>query len=128
MSTHDPFANAGGERRWTKEDDEVATSMKAKGRSTAVIAHALRRTSVAVRSRMRYLSLTDEQRTREWRAKEARRDAVVPTRIAHIHERAPTIPPEVIEERNQRYLAARSLTAILMGDPPRGYSALERRA
>lgn len=37
------------------------------------------------------------------------------------------VPPEVIEDRNRRLMADRDLTAALMGDPPRGYSALERR-
>lgn len=35
--------------------------------------------------------------------------------------------PEMIEEAQQRYLAPRSLTSSFFGDPPKGWSALDRR-
>jgi hypothetical protein len=61
------------------------------------------------------------------RKKRARR--FTPTRY---QKRAPSkddsIPSEVIEAAVRRATAPRSLTAILMGDPPAGFSALERRA
>lgn len=37
-------------------------------------------------------------------------------------------PAEVLAERDARALAPRSLSALLLGDPPRGYSALDRRS
>lgn len=35
--------------------------------------------------------------------------------------------PEMIAEAEQRYLAPRSITSMLLGDPPVGWSALDRR-
>jgi hypothetical protein len=43
-------------------------------------------------------------------------------------EAAPIIPPTVIEEAVKRMAAPRDLTGVICGDPPKGYSALERRA
>lgn len=40
---------------------------------------------------------------------------------------AVTIPPEVLEDRVRRLTAPRSITALLMGDPCPGKSALDRR-
>jgi len=37
------------------------------------------------------------------------------------------VPDEVIEERARRQIAPRDLTGVLMGDPPKGFSALEGR-
>ena len=38
------------------------------------------------------------------------------------------IPPEVIEEAVKRLSAPRDVTQAICGDPPKGFSALERRA
>lgn len=124
---HNPYANAGGQRRWKKEEDQKATSMAATGNTAGEIADATRRTIGAVKSRLRYLGLSNERRLAESRLREASRKPVIRMKIAHLYERAPVVPPEVTEDRNQRGRAARDLTGVLMGDPPRGYSALERR-
>jgi hypothetical protein len=41
--------------------------------------------------------------------------------------RAPEIPEAVIVERVQRATAARTLTGFVFGDPPLGFSALDKR-
>lgn len=38
------------------------------------------------------------------------------------------VPHDVMAEREKRLMAPRSLTASICGDPPEGYSALERRS
>lgn len=43
-------------------------------------------------------------------------------------EASPVVPPQVIHEAVQRMTAPRDLTGVICGDPPKGFSALERRA
>lgn len=114
---HNPYWNAGGERRWAKEEDSTLLAMIKEGERYVDIAKRLRRTHPSVKSRIRFLRQTDEQRKAHRRQKTLCQPPVIRMKIEHLYERAPTIPPEVIEERNQRHLAPRSLTAILMGDP-----------
>lgn len=45
----------------------------------------------------------------------------------HRTEPRPDVPNHVIEDAIRRQKAARSITALICGDPPLGYSALDRR-
>jgi hypothetical protein len=45
----------------------------------------------------------------------------------HIAESKPVAPQSVLFERERAMLAPRSLTATLLGDPPAGRSALDKR-
>lgn len=119
MTLHDPHANKHpfGGRPWTAEEHARLDELIRAGFTYSEIADDIRRTKHAVKSMVNSLKQTAEQKEERRRRENQTRQPVIRMRIEHVHERAPTIPPEVIEDRNQRYLAPRSLTAILMGDP-----------
>ncbi len=95
------------------------------------IAAVLGRTLRSVRHRIEYVTMTPERREEvKERVNASRRErdkTASPLPGADRVAARPTIPPEVIDDRNRRLMAARDLTAMLMGDPPQGYSALGRR-
>lgn len=113
---------------WTAEEDATLREMTMAGNNYQEVADAMPgRTYAAVKCRMRYVNLTKEQFAEANRKKRARR--VTPAHYRKWDEIKHTVaPPEVIEDARQRAMAPRSLTAILMGDPAPGQSALERRA
>lgn len=135
MSDHNPYANAHpvGGAKWSDSEDTKMKEMLAAGAQRQEIADALPGRSLhAVKSHMRYLKtpwavLAEEnrvQRLKRERPKYERR-----THRNHVlsEESRIVVPPEVIEERNQRCMAPQTLTGWRMGDPPVGFSALERR-
>lgn len=46
-------------------------------------------------------------------------------RLRRTHAKGPSV--EAVEDRNKRMLAPRDLTSQFFGDPPKGYSALDRK-
>ena len=107
--THNPFANAHpvGGRPWTNEEDATVARMLQEGFRLQQAADAIGRTLYAVQSRLRFLN-----NDRPKRARKTGRNHVCSESVNVI------IPPEVEADRARRYMAPRSLTAILMGDPP----------
>src|SRR6185369_10689312 len=102
--------------KWSPRDDAVAASMKAAGSDFRAIGAALGRTRAATKSRMRWLSLTPEQRQKEARASHA--DRAAPARRSLRQRMKPTatvqsIPPEVLRSATRRLLAERSITAMI---------------
>lgn len=65
----------------------------------------------------RYIQKTTKKQRKEHQCKRRSRQAVV---ISNAPNR------KMIEDAKQRLIAVRSLTAIICGDPPPGYSALDR--
>ena len=113
-------------KRWTPEEDATLCAMTIAGFRYDEIAEALPgRTYAGVKDRLRFVNLSAEDRAEGNRKKRARR--VVPV---HYQKSTPKVevPPEVFVDRERRAMAARDLTGAFFGDPPRGYSALERRA
>lgn len=98
----------GRERKngWSKEDFELALSLKSKGYTCKQIGRRVGRTACAVHTKLQ------------------RRDY---TSVVHEVELV-DIPEFVLAEREHRLsLPYRDLTASLLGDPVKGYSALDRR-
>ena len=112
---------------WTPEEDAVLCEMTIAGQNYDEIAAALPgRTYAGVKCRLRYVNLSAEDRKEANRRKRAR--VVVPARYQERVPKAVEVPPEVFVDRDRRAMAPRDLTGAFFGDPPRGYSALERRA
>lgn len=122
---------------WTAE--EIATALsrfnnRPDGISRRDIARELApelgRTFNAVNGKLHKLTMTPEQKAR-WRLTENKRyrDRVPAYRSKTELEILASRPPcEVLQEHSTRCQApVRDLTAALCGDPPVGYSALERR-
>lgn len=117
-------------RPWTSEEDSAALAMRRDGMRPPAIGEVLQRAGGAVSSRLRYLALTPAERLQKNRAKRdsrpSRAQAVARMRVMPSNNKL--VPAAVLEERERRLLEPRSLSAILMGDPPLSRSALGRRA
>lgn len=117
---------------WTPEEDAVLRQMKAQGAAFRKIAAEVGRTWCSTVHRWRLLNIKDEEResrsarARTYRAERRRRDSGYKERGADI-VRPLVVPDEVFVERNERLSTPRSLTGAICGDPPPGYSALDRR-
>jgi hypothetical protein len=97
-------------RAWTKEDDALLRQWKAEGASNVWIGTKLGRGENAVRAHWSDLNRSDRMRS----PLSARR-----------HD--PRVPDHVWAERDARMSAPISIGGFVLGDPPRGHSALERR-
>lgn len=118
---------------WSSAEVEMLLRLKAEGYTDAAIAVELGRSTKGVVGKLEYIGLNPLQR-------EERRQALRRRRIAEgiqskrLHPNGQIIASsrpdqERVAERNARYAAPhRDLTAAFFGDPPVGFSALERRA
>jgi hypothetical protein len=117
-------------RKWTDEETtQLLDLMKTHGRNFKVIGHILKRTPQSCEHRWRWTLLTLEQvqeraamdRIRQWemRAKYKARQGQVPMKVE--------VPEDVLAERNTRLSAPRTVSAFVLGDPPAGFSALDRK-
>lgn len=125
--THNPHASAYpvGGVPWSAEEDATLIASKTAGLQYYQIADQLpKRTVAAVKCRYRQIGLTPEVRAAL--ALKKSKPSIRATRIQYAV--APAVPPAVLRDRDCRLTARKSLTAIICGDPPAGYSALERRS
>jgi len=84
-----------GSRPWTAKETEVARKLLRENASDATIRATIGRTKFACYDRLKRLG----------------QPFTAPVRPQI------TIPDHVLEDRNRRYMVARDLTAVLMGDP-----------
>jgi hypothetical protein len=109
-------------RRWTDEETQRARSMKAAGAHDRQIAEALGRTIGSVKSRLEWITMSDErrekvrQRIREYRGEGS------PTTVLPFHRP----PAHVLEERDAAASLELTANMIVLGDPPPGRSMLDR--
>jgi hypothetical protein len=98
---------------WSADELEQLVNLRRQaGLDWSEIAIRLDRTESGVKSKMKYI---------QYEAERSAKQPSVP------FEREP-IPDSVLIDRARRLAAsARDLTASICGDPPRGYSALDRR-
>lgn len=115
-------------RRWTDEEWQRAKSLLDSGYTQDAVAGIIGRTSQQIASKKQWESLSSDRRERKALQKRQRRAEYIPSTSVRLHVADyMTIPECVIEERNARAVAAKSLTGWVFGDPPIGYSALDRR-
>lgn len=119
-------------RPWKSDELKRAVEMRESGLLLSEIASLIGRTEKAVRHKLGYATFTPEQlKQRAARAKEYRALCGLGGRVhSNGWDKVGTRPTEdMLQERNARLaLQPRDLTAAFFGDPPVGYSALERRA
>lgn len=122
--------------RWTDYDRARLLEMKAKGMFFADIGKRLGRTKNAVAEQWRWLSKGEEWRAaRRVQTAEYRRKWGMVYRREYIDRTEATIIASAINRPSSELMAAawakstapQTLTGALMGDPPLGYSALDRR-
>jgi hypothetical protein len=118
---------------WTAEQEQFILQMERDGFPHSEIARTVRRSRAAVGAKLWHLRNPDGK-SRAMRIRQERRDAVKgqPRRTAYagceyvdICSARPT--EEMIADRDARHNAPRSITGTLMGDPPLGFSALDRK-
>lgn len=115
------------ERRFfDDEEDWAMIRMRAAGDMPQAIADALGRNKLSIKSRLqRYGAHTVKG------AEAVIKSGVLlhPARALMHFVDGPTLAPGMLDEREQREQARgrRTLTASLCGDPPPGYSALDKR-
>lgn len=99
---------------WSEADTEAAAKMLADGACDADFRRVLGRTRAAARSRISHAMVC------------VRMESQPASDTAWLHE-IRDVDPEILAAARRRALAPRSLTAIAFGDPPPGFSALDRR-
>ena len=119
---------------WTQEQDDRMKQMRAARATFEEIAVELNRPISTIHNRLRWISMTEEQRrARAAQIRERRRHK--PPEHPYLkgyrefEKVCPVIPcPKALAERECRMnLAPRDLTAAFCGDPLPGFSALDRR-
>lgn len=130
--------------RWPQGMWERADAMLKSGKTYKDVAEELRIPILSLRNKAKWEQMSPERRARkrdkareyrgyylrEIKPKRAYEPLHTPPRLQFAIERPAHKPSEkLIADRDYRLsLPPRDLTAALLGDPPPGYSALERRA
>lgn len=102
-----------GWRHWTEEQDRQAIDLVARGASDAECIAAVGRNLQACKMRLNRQNI--EIGPRRTRKKPMNRAAGL------------IVPDSVYEDAARRMSAPRSITALVMGDPAPGHSALDRK-
>jgi predicted ArsR family transcriptional regulator len=102
--------------RWTEEEELYLVRRYEDGRPLHIVAQEMGLTRAQIRRR--FQTIQDRGK--------------IPVKIRPRSRPRPRgmnerLTVDVIEERDRRINAVRNLTSTLMGDPPPGYSALDRR-
>lgn len=114
---------------WSKGELQTLSRMMAEGKTPDEIAQELGCSALRVKSRLVRERMTEEQRAAQaQRKKEWIKKNTVDYRHCSENRASSRPPPDLIEDAQRRSLAPRSITSMLCGDPPKGYSALDRRA
>lgn len=114
--------------KWSPDELETLHRMLAEKKTPKEIAKALGCVRARVDGRIRAERKTPEQRLAEAKRKAEwfkHRTRVRSYRESTVSSSRP--PSELLEEAKLRAMAPRSLTAEFFGDPPQGYSELDRR-
>jgi hypothetical protein len=106
-------------KQWSSEDEALAKELMAQGASEVLFLEKLGRSKAAAHTHFYYKAGKRPYRVRV-------RPSLAPVGGTDVHVSArPT--DELLEDAKRRALAPRDITAQLMGDPPRGYSALDKQ-
>jgi hypothetical protein len=118
---------------WTEEETCLLREMKLAGLSSKDIGVKLGRKREHVADRWRWINRTASQREADRERLNANRKSQSKSRVRPEvlwprHTGAGgNAPPEIFTERAARLAVERTASEVLMGDPPRGFSALEGR-
>ena len=122
--------------RWSDEETQrLLDLMKTHGRDFKAIGKLMGRTNQSCEHRWRWINMPADQlerrnaaearRKREMRAAEASPDDA--NKYDFIVRKTMIIPDDVFIERDRRLGAPRTIGSLILGDPPPGYSALDRK-
>jgi hypothetical protein len=131
---HDPDPPIGtgcicGKEKWGAQEWKRVQHLISRGHSVASIALMIGRSKEQVKGKIRWETMDEEKR----KARRDRINARNHAREKHLPKRhyTPTIthraPAEAVADRELRMMAPQTLTGAFCGDPPIGYSALDRK-
>jgi hypothetical protein len=114
------------------ETAQLLRHMETHGRDWATIGRLMKRTERSCEHRWRWVNMTDDERKGRSNASEAARRARkdITRVVKRFRDDAvyPVVAPvEIFEDRERRLSTPRTLTGRFFGDPPPGYSALDRK-
>lgn len=118
-------------RRFTPEEDTMIEKLVAAGFSPPTIAKKLarkmKRTPLSIMGRIYWQRLSAEKKSVKAAKVRVRRRERCPSNRASRAVLQIEIPADVLDDRECRMSAPRTITASVLGDPPPGYSALDRK-
>jgi predicted nucleotidyltransferase len=114
-------------RRWTDEEWARAEQLLTEGYAIKTVATMLGRTVREVCSKKQWMQMSADKRERKALQKQQRRAEQKEGVKINRAEFKIYVPEDAVADRNARVAADRSLTAFVFGDPPPGWSALDRR-
>ena len=115
--------------RWPHGDWQRAKDLLAHGFEPKRVAQILNRKVGSVLTKMRYEAMTPEQRraTQDRVNANRRKRAAQYVQVRSFETVASRPTADILAERDRYLSAPRTLTQSLLGDPPPGYSALDRK-
>ena len=114
-------------RRWTDDETAMLKQLKAEGYKNKVIAFKLERTEISVAERWRWVNKSEDMKEKRRLQVHQNRKLWRSTQAENVVTRAFRAVPEVLAERDYRLSLPRTIGQIILGDPPPGYSALDRK-
>lgn len=117
---------------WTKEETEKLRSLIAEyGLKYELVGQIMGRSAGSVEHRWRWINITQEERDRR-NARERKNNETSRLIRGTAKERGEQVtrlkvPQDVFVERSARLAAPMTISAFVLGDPPIGYSALDRK-
>jgi hypothetical protein len=117
-------------QKWSEEETgRLLDLMKTHGRDFKTIGRLLGRTPQSAEHRWRWVTMPEDQIQERVRKDKIRQAAI--RAAAKGKHGAPIskmeVPHDVIIERELRLAAPMSVSAFVLGDPPTGFSALDRK-
>lgn len=109
---------------WTPEEDARLIELRAQRMPYKDIAVIMGRSLHSLDTRIRYLQMPESARVEK---NERHNEGKRMTRATSAPVDPSRIPAEVLDDRAARYSAPVTLTGLFFGDPPVGFSALDRR-
>ncbi len=118
---------------WSPEDWANVVRLRAEGLTIPAVAARIGRRANTLKAKIRWEAMDEDERAaraaRIKGYKRKHRQTIKSDRQFEMVRKEGRPSLETIEDRERRHAAGpRDLTGAFFGDPPRGYSALERRA
>jgi hypothetical protein len=112
---------------WTAEDDAQLLMLRAEKKPYKEISAIMGRTVNALDGRYRYIKKSEAARRSEMERKNEMRRENRRAAFRNYPTDPATVPDDVLQDRNARITTPKTITAILLGDPPPGWSSLDRK-
>jgi hypothetical protein len=112
---------------WTAEQDAQLLKLRDEKMPYKEIAALMARSVDALDTRYRYITKSDPERRIEMDRKNIMRRENRKITFRNYPTDPATVPDQVLQDRNARITTPKTITAMLLGDPPPGWSSLDRK-